>query len=70
MRKAENPFCKPFKNASLRRLPGAIIAAVLFNTFLSSYALAQSEVMAWGNLTGIRVEGHLIYLALFDRGIT
>lgn len=38
-----------------------MIAVSLFLTLLVAYnVLAQTEVMAWGNLTGIRVEGQLM----------
>jgi hypothetical protein len=36
---------------------GALVAGL---TLLPSMASAQTEVMAWGNMTGIRVEGQLI----------
>ncbi len=35
---------------------------ILFAAF-AGIALAQPEVMAWGNLTGLRVEGHLLELS-------
>src|ERR1022692_2492826 len=35
---------------------------ILFATF-TTVAFAQPEVMAWGNLTGLRVEGHLLELS-------
>jgi hypothetical protein len=35
---------------------------MLFAAF-AGVALAQPEVMAWGNLTGVRVEGHLLELS-------
>ena len=35
---------------------------ILFATF-TTIAFAQPEVMAWGNLTGLRVEGHLLELS-------
>jgi hypothetical protein len=38
-----------------------MIAVFLFlNLFGTNNVLAQTEVMAWGNLTGIRVEGQLM----------
>jgi len=36
------------------------VSFVYFFAFLSVSAAAQTEVMAWGNLTGIRIEGQLI----------
>jgi hypothetical protein len=36
------------------------IFVVLVNALMTGSLLAQSEVMAWGNLTGIRVEGQLM----------
>jgi len=41
------------------RTTGSII---LFAAFAAS-AFAQPEVMAWGNLTGVRVDGHLLELS-------
>jgi hypothetical protein len=41
------------------RITGSII---LFTAFAAA-AFAQPEVMAWGNLTGVRVEGHLLELS-------
>src|SRR5262249_34387086 len=41
------------------RITGSII---LFTVF-GGAALAQPEVMAWGNLTGLRVDGHLLELS-------
>src|SRR5689334_14714225 len=41
------------------RITGSII---LFTAF-GGAAVAQPEVMAWGNLTGVRVDGHLLELS-------
>ena len=35
---------------------------ILFAAFAAA-AFAQPEVMAWGNLTGLRVDGHLLELS-------
>src|ERR1017187_9123632 len=35
---------------------------ILFAAF-AGVAFAQPEVMAWGNLTGLRVDGHLLELS-------
>lgn len=39
-----------------------IVSTILFLTFARAVS-AQPEVMAWGNLTGLRVDGHLLELA-------
>ena len=39
-----------------------IVSTILFLAFAGAVS-AQPEVMAWGNLTGIRVDGHLLELA-------
>ncbi len=36
------------------------LCAILFAVFIPSALFAQPEVMAWGNITGIRVEGQLM----------
>jgi hypothetical protein len=41
------------------RITGSL---VLF-TVVAGAAFAQPEVMAWGNLTGLRVDGHLLELS-------
>jgi hypothetical protein len=40
------------------RTTGSIILLAAF----AAAAFAQPEVMAWGNLTGLRVDGHLLEL--------
>jgi len=47
------------KSSLMIRTTGSII---LFAAFVAA-AFAQPEVMAWGNLTGLRVDGHLLELA-------
>ncbi|MEX2603605.1 MAG: hypothetical protein WD361_05355, partial [Gracilimonas sp.] len=37
-----------------------ITGILLFSTAISTNVFAQAEVMAWGNLNGIRVDGHLM----------
>jgi len=39
-----------------------IVSTILFLTFAGAVS-GQPEVMAWGNLTGLRVDGHLLELA-------
>src|SRR5271157_4357874 len=41
------------------RTTGSIIVIAAF----AGAAFAQPEVMAWGNLTGLRVDGHLLELS-------
>ncbi len=36
------------------------VFSMIFGAFLICPLIAQPEVMAWGNLTGIRVEGQLM----------
>jgi hypothetical protein len=38
----------------------SLVTAFLSSVFIISPVLAQTEVMAWGNLTGIRVDGQLM----------
>jgi hypothetical protein len=40
-----------------------IIASISLVSALAGAAFAQPEVMAWGNLTGLRVDGHLLELS-------
>ena len=37
-----------------------IIFTLFFSVLLATQAIAQTEVMAWGNMTGIRIDGQLI----------
>jgi hypothetical protein len=37
-----------------------VLICLLFSAFLPGYDFAQAELQAWGNLTGIRVEGQLM----------
>ena len=50
-----------------------VTALVLIVGIFPCTLQAQTEVMAWGNITGIRVEGHLMefetYLAVSDQGL-
>ena len=39
---------------------GAIVALIAFAAFFPAPVAAQTEVMAWGNMTGVRVDGQLI----------
>ena len=43
----------------MNRITGSIILLFAF----AGLASAQPEVMAWGNLTGLRVDGHLLELS-------
>jgi hypothetical protein len=40
-----------------------ITGTTVFFAFFAGAAFAQPEVMAWGNLTGLRVDGHLLELS-------
>jgi len=43
-----------------RMKPNCIFITLLLPFLLATQATAQTEVMAWGNMTGIRIEGQLI----------
>ncbi|NQU85052.1 MAG: hypothetical protein HQ541_04760, partial [Mariniphaga sp.] len=43
-----------------KKIPAIIIISIVFILSTSANLLAQSEVMAWGNIIGIRIDGQLM----------
>lgn len=53
-------FYLSINNRHILRLISIAIIIFFFNTIFTNLVCGQTEVMAWGNLTGIRVEGQLM----------